>query len=270
MNTKDSMIASLHSQLEEKSNTVAQLVHKLHQMQRMLQKGGGMLNHQEKQFPQPPKDPPPENVYRTTRITRRLRKSNGSDITADLGNENGSNKPLITGSLPSVQFNTSHIPNSGRLSRSYGHTPNESPIMNRRSKESDQSSSKSLLFQRPSYTNIIDRNVKSQCTQQQCDLRTNPSKTILPPITMTTNDLAQIPLPSDPKPPQYNRRLRLAKSQGLTSAPCSLRLSNYGTKNDPVDDKGLSPNKEEGRLLVRHGSNGTALLNHLHHQQESK
>lgn len=283
MNTKDTLIASMHSQLEDKSNTVAQLVHKLHQMQRMLQRGGGSspsLLNREKQFPILSKDPlvPPENIYRTSRITRRTRRSNVSDNNEHGGHNESdmyTNCTPVTESLPSVKLNIPHTSNTGRLSRSYDdHTSNKSPVMTRKSEaEFDQSFNKS-----PSDKSIIKRDIKPQYTRQQGhDLRTNPTKTILPPIsTNHIHQFVQIPLPSEPKP-QHNRRFRLAKTQGLTSAPCSLRLSNCSDSNYSNGDtshnnntvagesEGLlkSPNNE-GRLLVKHETKGT-MFNHLHH-----
>ena len=78
---KQDIIVSAQQQLDHKSNTITQLVNRLHHNQYLLQKLQQNREATLSTTPQPfcpplPKEPPPtSDVYRTGRITRRLRRT---------------------------------------------------------------------------------------------------------------------------------------------------------------------------------------------------
>ena len=277
VNEKDKMIMSLHTELEEKSKTLAQVVHKLHQTQRSMQKGSITLK-QEIISPIPPKDPPPESFYRTGRITRRLRRaSNPNNIltqspelsscpSSDSIDETLTRKQsVVTGSLPSVQFSNPSLPH--RLSQSYDHSTTATLVHYSNNGTGLEQDSATVFQKQASFT--TEEMLKTRYRQR--GQRYNTNHTVLPPIKDETK---LPPLPLEAKPPRSHRRFHLAKSQGLTSAPpCSIRLPNYKQVIE-MDDEEQAPsmrNEGDGRLLIKHevGKGNSTILNHIH-QQGSK
>ncbi len=251
--TRDTLVASLHSQLEDKSNTVAQLVHRIHQMQTMVQRGGagfqrggaGVLHLQESLLPLPPKEVPPENIHRINRITRRGRKLNDTPTTVSAGN-NG----LLDHSPPTHirQLNPS---STSRLSKSY----EGRSLVNhgRNSRDFEPSLREGPLDLPPG-----EGPVHSPRTR-----RVDTPSLRLPPI----------PLPPGPRP--RHRRFQLAQSQGLTSAPSSFRTTNYRSEsvtNRESNREGhlLESQNDEGKLMVKHETDNRTFFNRIHHQQQFK
>ena len=245
--TRDTLVASLHSQLEDKSNTIAQLVHKIHQMQRMVQRGGaglqkggaGVLHLQESLLPLPPKEVPPDNIHRINRITRRGRKLSDTPTTISAGNNS-----LLDYSPPTHIRPINPPSSSSRLSKSY----EGRSLVNhgRNSRDFEPSLREGPLDLPPGEGSPRTRRVDTPSLR-------------LPPI----------PLPPGPRP--RHRRFQLAQSQGLTSAPSSFRTSNYesgSVTNRESNGEGrlLESQNDEGKLLVKHESDNRTFFNRIHQQ----
>lgn len=271
INSLDSIVMSLHTQIEEKSNTIAQLVHKMHQMQRALQRGSGPPLNEQTLPILPPKDPPPsEGVYRYNRISRRVRKT--TPITGSLPFTNDPNEfadRCSSGSLPSVQLYNSVAKGNGR-SLSHGAPPTTPVTRIHSGRSSDRQS--------------CDTEGKSNESWQH-GINNHSTKSVLPPIASSDEQLKLPPIvpaspPADtnkvPAAQRLHQRFHLAKTQGLTSAPPSpVRFANYGgnSKDSNVVDETSTPavveQSDKGLLMVKHEASKT-MLKRLHHQQESK
>lgn len=258
---KDEVINTLHLQLEDKSNTVAQLVNKLHQTQRLLHKmetkpGNSSFTIPHGVFPTPPKEPPPEGVYRTGRITRRLRRPVNSSQLPDISrpssdsiDESNMTLPsipstIIRSSLPNVQLSNPFLPQ--RLTQSYEQTSSYSSGNQATGRKPGSPTFSVSPEDLKARENIIHEQISHPQMLQRA-LHTHPSKPILPPISGSEDELLST-FPTEPS----RRRFHLAKAQGLTSAPCSHRLVNYntGTSREVEDSDGM--NKKDGKLMIKH------------------
>lgn len=287
---KEDIIRSSRYQLEEKSTAIAQLVSKLHQTQRMLQKPletsemtatPSSIPHG--YYPTPPKEPSPsEGLYRIGRIIRRNQRSltspqELSSPSTDSISSGPSSTPPPLIALPSLPRppSKSSIRRAGcpQLTNQIRQPP-------RGTWDRDLSPSSSQLFgtSTDSQLKTRDQIILEQVKQPQLlerALKKETSKPVLPPIQseedMTVHDF-KLQSVSKHHSNRRQRHMLNKKGSGLSSAPCSVRLMNYAMSQSVRDeDKDSDEGEPEGLLMVKHGMNERReLLHKLQHQSDTK
>ena len=276
---KEDIIRSSKYQLEEKSTTIAKLVSKLHQTQRMLQKPletSGTIatptSIPQGHYPMPPKEPSPsEGLYRIGHITRRKQRTLTSpqelgSLSTDSISSGPSPTPPPLIPLPSLP----RPPSKSSIRRAgFPQLTNRIRQPPRDMGDRDLSPNPSQLFAASTDSQLKTRD------HVILELKKETSKPVLPPIQseedMTIHDF-KLQSVSKNHSNRRQRHMLSKKGSGLSSAPCSVRLMNYATSQSIRDeDKDSDEDEPEGMLMVKHGMNERReLLHKLQHQSDIK
>ena len=308
---KSSSIAYLVTQLHQ----TKRLLHKTLESQRQV--ATKPLRPHPPLQPSPPSESPPEAAYRTGKITKRLRRTCSSPVTEEQGDNqrqlptippyasSPSPSPCPPPPLPGIDTNSFPATQS-RVSRphvTFSHplhapiTPSTwarhhpslvQPPSSSYSKGNSESSQHLISANRTVHSKTLPPTVSQRSP-------TGRSKIVLPPIQSTSDHSDNLSMSKSDFPVRDptvkstaaviartgrgHRRLILAKSQGLSSAPSSLRRLSYppprvlerdtkemeeeeeeGEQEDQDEEEELT----EGTLVVRQGIGSQGNWRQLH------